>query len=82
MVTSFERPQNHPIYLLDTKMCYAIFFTNGDEYGSHFQNDTFVPTEEDLGGIWDVDFNGLACREGAGAGIWMNSLGIRALRYS
>ena len=31
MVTSTERPQNHPIYLLDMEMGSAIFFTKGDE---------------------------------------------------
>ena len=30
MVTSAERPNNHPIYALDTEMGSSIFFTKGD----------------------------------------------------
>ena len=30
MVTSVERPNNHPIYALDTEMGSSIFFTVGD----------------------------------------------------
>ena len=47
----------------------TIFFTDGDEDGSHFQNDAFMPTEEDLGGMWDVNFGGSSRRGGAVTGI-------------
>ena len=81
MVNNAKRPQNHPIYLLDTDIGFAIFFTNEDEYGSCIQNTTFVPTKEDLGGIWDVDFDGSSCIEGVGVRIWMRPPRIHVLRY-
>ena len=82
MGTSVERMQNHPIYSLNIEMGSAIFFTDGDEDGSNFQNASFGPIEEDLGEIWDMDFDGSSYREGAGAWIWMRPPGICALRYS
>ena len=42
-----------------------IFFTDGDEDGFHLQNVAFVPTKEELGGMWDMDFDGSSCRGGA-----------------
>ena len=69
MVTSAERLKNHPIYSLEIEMGFTIFFMDGDEDGSCFQNATFVPTEEELGRIWHVDFYGSACGGGAGAEI-------------
>ena len=70
MVTSIERPQNHPIYLVDTEMGYAIFFIEGNEDSFCFKRISFVPTQEELEGVWDVSFDGSACKEGVGAGIW------------
>ena len=82
MVTNAERPQNHPKYSPDIEMGSTILFTDEDEDGSHFQNASFIPTEEELGGIWYMDFDGSTCREGARAWVWMRPPGIHALRYS
>ena len=35
-----------------------------------------------MDGVWKVNFDGEACRGGAGAGIWVRSLGGRNLNYS
>ena len=32
--------------------------------------------------MWNVSFDGAACREGAGAGIWVRTPGGRTLNYS
>ena len=52
MVTNIQRTHNCPIYSLDTEMGSGIFFIEGDEESSYFQNTTFVPTEEELEGVW------------------------------
>ena len=44
MVTSAKRPNNHPIYSVDTEMGSTIFFTEGGKDSSNSQNSTFVPT--------------------------------------
>ena len=82
MVTSVERMKNHPIYSLDIEMGSDVFFRDRDEDGFHFQNASFIPTEEELGGIWDVDFDRSSYRGGSWAWIWMRPPGICALRYS
>lgn len=46
------------------------------------QNPTFLPTQAQLEGLWDVSFDGVVCKEGAGAGVWMQLLGGGALSYS
>ena len=76
MVTSIERTHNHPIYSLDTYMGYGIFFTEGDEDSSYFQNATFIPTEEELEGVWEVSFDGSTCNEEVGARFWMIPPGV------
>jgi len=35
------------------------------------QNYSFVPTQEHLEGLWNVNFDGAICKEGAGAGMWV-----------
>ena len=82
MVTSAKRPNNHPIYSLDTKMGSTIFFIEGEKYSFSSQNISFVPTQEELEGVWDAIFYGAACKEGVGAGVWMKPLGGRAFNYS
>ena len=62
MVTSVERSQNHLIDSLDTEMGSAILFTDGDEDSSHFQIVAFITNREELGGMWDMDFDGSCCR--------------------
>ena len=69
MVTSVERPHNYPIYSLDTKIGLAIFFIEGGKYNYSSQNAAFAPTQEELEGVWDVSFDGAACREGTGGGV-------------
>ena len=82
MVTSVKRPNNHPIYALDTKMGSTIFFTKGDIDSCSSQNVAFVPTQEELDGLWEVSFDGATCREGVGAGVWIKPLGGITLNYS
>ena len=65
MVTSAERPNNHPIYALDTEMGSTILFTEGDTDSCSSQNSAFVPTQAELEGVWEVSFDGATCREGA-----------------
>ena len=69
MVTSTERPHNHPIYSLDTVMGYVIFFTEGGQDNFSSQNYPFVPTQEELERVWNVIFYGEASREGAGTRV-------------
>ena len=82
MVTKAERPNNHPIYALDTEMGLAIFFTKGGKDSCSSQNVAFVPTQEELEGVWDVIFDGETCKEGAGARFWVRPPGGRDLNYS
>ena len=79
MVTSDERPKNHPIYALDTKMGSSIFFIEGDTDNYSSQKTEFVPTQEELDGVWEVSFYAEAWREGEGARVWMRTLGGRTL---
>ena len=48
MMSSVERPNNHPIYSLDTEMGSTILFAEGgkDMFSSH--NPSFIPTQEEL----------------------------------
>ena len=82
MVTSAEKPHNHPIYSLDTEIGSAIFFTEGYEDSSCFQNFSFMPTQEELEGVWEESFDGSAYREGAWVRVWMRPPRIKALSYS
>ena len=82
MVTSVERPNNHPIYSVDTEMQSVIFFTEGGKHSCSSQNVASVPTQEELEGVWNVSFDGATCREGAGAGVWVKPPGGRTLNYS
>ena len=58
MVTSVERPNNHPIYSLGTEIRSAIFFTEGGKYSFSSHNVAFVPAKEELEGVWNVSFDG------------------------
>ena len=60
----------------------GIFFIEGDEDSSYFQNTAFVPTEEELEGVWEVSFDGSASKQGVGAWVWMKRPGVRDLNYS
>ena len=71
MVSSAERPNNHPIYSLDTELGSAILFNEEGEEGFSLQNSSFIPTLVQLEGLWNVTFDGAVCKEGAGAGVWM-----------
>ena len=82
MVTNARRPNNHPIYSVETEMVSTIFFTKGGKDSFNSQNVSFVPTHEELEGVWNVIFDGEICREGAGAGVLVNPPGGRALNYS
>jgi len=62
MVGNAERPINHPIYSLDTKMGSAIFFNEGKEETFSLQNASFVPTQRHLEGPWNVNFYGVVCK--------------------
>ena len=33
-------------------------------------------------GLWNVSFDGVACKEGEGVGVWVKPLGGNALNYS
>ena len=71
MVTNVERPNNHPIYSLDTEMGSTIFFTEGCKASCSSYDVAFVPTQEELDGVWEVSFDGATCREGERAGVWV-----------
>jgi len=71
MVSNTERPNNHPIYSLDTEMGLAIFFSQGREERFSRKNASFVPTQKHLDGLWNVTFDGAVCKEGAGGGVWV-----------
>ena len=60
MVRSPERTNNHPIYSLDIEIGSSIFPTEGGKgiFSSH--NTSFVPTQEELEGLWNVNFDGAA----------------------
>ena len=60
MVPSVERPNNHTISTLDTEMGSSIFFTEGDTDSCGPHNISFVPTQKDLDGLWEVIFDGSA----------------------
>ena len=57
MVTSAERPNNHPIYALDTELGSSIFFTEVDTDIGGSYNASFEPTQEELDGVLKVIFD-------------------------
>ena len=59
-----------------------IFFTGGGKDNFSSQNASFVPTQEEMEGLWNVNFNGEKCKEGAGAGVWVKQPRGRAFKYS
>ena len=59
-----------------------IFFTEGGQDTFSSQNASFVPTQEELERVWNVIFDGEACREGLGSTVWVRPLEGRALNYS
>ena len=71
MVRSAERPNNDHIYSLDTKIGSSISFTKGGKDNFSSQNTYFIPTQEELEGWWNVSFDGVACKEQAGDGVWV-----------
>ena len=77
MMSSAERLNNHPIYLLDTEIGSSIFFTEGGKDNFSSQNAAFVPTQEELEGLWTVSFYGETCKEGATYGVWVKPPGGR-----
>ena len=81
-MTSAERPHNHPIYSLDTKLGSTIFFSEGSEDSYRSQNVDFVPTWEEQEGVWEVIFDGAVCTKGARDGVWVRPLGGRDVNYS
>ena len=82
MVSNAEQPNNHPIYSLDTGLGSAILFNEEEEKRLSLQNLTFVPTLVQLEGLWKVTFDGAVCKEGAGAGVWMQLPNGEILSYS
>jgi len=82
MVNIVEKPNNHPIYSLDTDMGSTIFFNGGGEERFSFHKSSFVPTQEQLEGLWNVSFDGAVCKEWVGVGVWVQLLRRVALNYS
>lgn len=82
MVSNIERPINHPIYSLDSKMGSTIFFNEGKKEKFSLQNASFMPTQRQLEGLWNMSFEEVACKEGAGAGVWVQLPKEGALNYS
>jgi len=82
MVSNAERPINHPIYSLDTYMGSTIFFNQWKEEKFSLQSAYFAPTQKQLEGLWNVTFDGVVRKEGAGAGVWVQLPGGGALNYS
>lgn len=62
MVSNAEKPNNHPIYSLDTDMGSAIFFNEETKERFSLQNSSFIPTQEHLEGLWNVSFDGVVCK--------------------
>ena len=60
----------------------AIFFNEEREESFSSQNSSFVPTLVQREGLWNVTFDGAVCKEGAGAGIWMQLPDWEKLNYS
>lgn len=79
MVSSKDKPQNFPIYSFDTGLGSAILFNEsvGDESKEMLSENKCQgnPQEDEKGTMswWSLYFDGLAGREGAGAGIWITS---------
>lgn len=71
MVSNVERPNNHPLYSLDTEMGSTIFFNEGMEERFSLQNSSFMASQRHLEGLWNVSFDGAICKEGVGAGVWV-----------
>jgi len=85
MVNNKSQPTNHPIYSVSTKLGSSIFFNDiclGEEETKIVLADKGIPRQQleeiseqqgDLEDqIWKMNFDGAACREGAGASMWIN----------
>ena len=60
----------------------TIIFNEEGEESLNLQNPSFVPTQMQLEGLWNMNFDGAVCKEGVGAGVWMKLPDGEALSYS
>jgi ribonuclease HI len=85
MVNNKSQPSNHPIYLVETELGSSIFFNDlcseekeietsiADKDKSDGQMEEFSKQQDDAEDqVWRMNFDGAVCREGAGAGVWIN----------
>jgi hypothetical protein len=85
MVSSPDRPNNHPIYVVDTDIGASIFYNDlcleeegknepeiPEKKGEQLQEEPISDQEDDDdNGLWNMDFDGVVSREGVGAGVWI-----------
>jgi hypothetical protein len=85
MVSIPDRPNNHPIYVVDTGIGASIFYNNlcfeeGDENepkipekkGEQLQEELILDqTNDDDDGLCNMDFDGAVSKEGAGSCVWI-----------
>jgi hypothetical protein len=78
MVSRKDKPNNHPIYSVDIDIGSTIFyndlcFEEDDQSDPKHQQEKQISdqknNEED--GLWNMDFDGVVSKEGAGAGVWI-----------
>ncbi len=87
MVSSPEKPQNHPIYSVETDISSSIFYNDFSlrEEKQEIVDDEKKLEEDQQGfdeGLWNMSLDGAMSKEGAGSGVWIISLdGISTLHY-
>jgi len=76
MVSIPNKPQNHPIYSVDTNLGTFVFYNElcleEEEQGDSESNQQDKHKQEELDGLWSMRFDGAVNREGAGAGVQIN----------
>jgi hypothetical protein len=86
MVSSKDKPNNHPIYVVDIDIGSSIFYHNycckgekqtdeqlSDKKDQQQQTQIISKQEIEEDGLWTMDFDGVVNKEGARAGVWVRN---------
>ena len=84
MVSSKDKPNNHPIYMVYTDLGSSIFYNDlcskyeKQDYekvlGKENEQQEVIEQEVEDDGLWSIDFDGVVSKKGARVGVWLRTL--------
>jgi len=73
VINTNENPQNHPVYVGEANMGRCILALSDDYETLAVEEKYFTGKKDSQNDVWDLYFDGVYSKEGAGVGVVLNS---------